>query len=628
MTTSRLDFTRTLTPGGALEFVSHPRQDLTGELNAAAPRPGAALSADVIYCGELSGSASASAELHGSVMITGVIEATSAPAICVADAEFDINVARGPAASADDSWQQRAGACGITAQSTWQRSGSQQVEQGSVWQQAAAQQQSIVSALQGMDRQAVTTTIDYQQGTATAESSASSFSILARLQDECSIVYEQGHSRGVAMVSGYRYPPRVAQQADERWQVGASIGVSIQPAPWGKGITVATLHQSLYEQGRQPLPGRSERPDPPVTPEIVISALLAFGRPYGAGGLLEFYWSQTAKHIIPTRRVYFVTNQVQFVRASDGQPIPATSIAVDGDVDSWAWQFTASLPRIRDAESLEGEEVIITINGHEWRCIVDGWSDNRSWGQQSATVTGRSLSAELSSSLYLPRSYTESNTRSLIQLAEQELPGGWVLDWKAEDWVVPGGLWSYSSLAPIDAIQQIAEAAGAFILPGMNARRLTVLSKYAVKPWELMTRDADISIPESIMITLGRQRSRGQSADGVWISGGNGFAGHVKRSGTAGSNTLSDVSHNLIVEAIGAGALGTALLANSLSRSTDSIEMPINADTGLILPGQMIQTPSGRGYSRGLRASASVNNDRKLIVRQAIEIERPLVEDL
>jgi len=56
--------------------------------------------------------------------------------------------------------------------------------------------------------------------------------------------------------------------------------------------------------------------------------------------------------------------------------------------------------------------------------------------------------------------------------------------------------------------------------------------------------------------------------------------------------------------------------------------MPINADTGLILPGQMIQTPSGRGYSRGLRASASVNNDRKLTVRQAIEIERPLVEDL
>jgi hypothetical protein len=628
MTTSRLDFTRTLKPSGALEFVSRPRQDLTGELNATAPRPRAALSADVIYCGEASVSVSASAELHGSVMITGVMEVVSDPAIWVADAEYDINVARGPAASTDDSWQQRAAAVVVDAQSTWQRSGTQQVEQGAAWSQAAAVQASAASVLQGMERKAVTTTIDYQQGASVAASSASSFSILARLQDECSIVYEQGHERSTAMVSGYRYPPRLAQQVDERWQVGASITVSLQPAAWGKGIQVTASHQSLYEQGRQPLPGGSERPEPPVTPEIAISALLAFGRPYRAGGHLEFYWSQTAKHTIPTRRVYFVTNQVQFVRASDGFPIPATSIAVDGDGDSWAWQFTASLPRIRDAESLEGEEVIITINGHEWRCIVDGWSDNRSWGQQSATVTGRSLSAELSSSLYLPRSYTESNTRTLIQLAEQELPDGWVLDWKADDWVVPGGLWSYSSLAPIAVIQQIAEAAGAFILPCMNARRLTVLSKYAVKPWELMTRDADISIPESIMITLGRQRARGQSADGVWISGGNGFAGHVKRSGTAGGNTLSDVSHNLIVDPTGAGALGTALLAKSLSRSTDSIEMPINADTGLILPGQMIQTPSGRGYSRGLRASASVSNDRKLTVRQAIEIERPLVEEV
>ena len=323
-----------------------------------------------------------------------------------------------------------------------------------------------------------------------------------------------------------------------------------------------------------------------------------------------------------------MTNTVQFVRARDGMPIPSTSVSIEGDADSWAWQFTASLPRIRDAESLEGEEVIISINGHEWRCIVDGWSDNRSWGQQSATVTGRSLSAELSSGLHLPRSYAESNTRSIIQLAEQELPDGWVLDWMAADWLVPGGVWTYSNLSPVDAIQKIADAAGAFIAPGTNDRRLTVLSKYAVKPWELTPSDVDIFIPDSIMLTLGRQRVRGQSANGVWISGGNGFAGHVKRVGTAGGNTLADVSQELITDAIGARALGTALLANSLSRSTDSIELPINADTGLIRPGRIIETARGIGYGRGLRASATVDKERRLTVRQVIEVERPLLEDM
>lgn len=59
---------------------------------------------------------------------------------------------------------------------------------------------------------------------------------------------------------------------------------------------------------------------------------------------------------------------------------PPISLA-KGDYDSWAWQFSASVPRIADAEAVDGDEVAI-INGHESRHLVDGWSDNLSWGQQ------------------------------------------------------------------------------------------------------------------------------------------------------------------------------------------------------------------------------------------------------
>jgi hypothetical protein len=628
MTTSRLDFTRPLTPGGALEFVSHPRQNLTGELSATANRPTAELSALVIYTAGLSVCSASSASLSGTVIVSCDLLAAPDAAMFVGEPALDVNVYRGPSAVADDAWQQRAIAATAATMSAWERTDIQRAEQSSGWQQGDASHQEVTSALQGLDRETIAAGDLYQQAEKAETGCASSFSMLVRARDESSIVYEQAAPAVSAHPSSYRYPPHLRRQVAADSQPAQPMGYELQHSMWGIGASTKVDACSLYELGRQPFPGRTDLPVPPIIPEIVISARLAFGRPYGVGGHLEFYWSPSATHVIPTKRVYLVTNKVQFVRARDGMPIPSTSVSIEGDADSWAWQFTASLPRIRDAESLEGEEVIISINGHEWRCIVDGWSDNRSWGQQSATVTGRSLSAELSSGLHLQRSYAESNTRSIIQLAEQELPDGWVLDWMAADWLVPGGVWTYSNLSPVDAIQKIADAAGAFIAPGTNDRRLTVLSKYAVKPWELTPSAVDIFIPDSIMLTLGRQRVRGQSANGVWISGGNGFAGHVKRVGTAGGNTLADVSHELITDAIGARALGAALLANSLSRSTDSIELPINADTGLIRPGRIIETVRGIGYGRGLRASATVDKDRRLTVRQVIEVERPLLEDM
>ena len=62
-----------------------------------------------------------------------------------------------------------------------------------------------------------------------------------------------------------------------------------------------------------------------------------------------------------------------------------------------------------------------------------------------------------------------------------------------------------------------------------------------------------------------------------------------------------------------------------MSRSTDTIELPISSDTGLIIPGRIVETPDGIGYARSLRQSARMN-DRTLVVRQTVEVERPRLE--
>ena len=626
MTTSRLDFTRPLTPGGALEFASNPQQTISGALSATADRPTAALSAQVIYTADLSACSASSASLSGTVIVSCDLLAAPDAAIFVSEAALDVNVYRGPSAVADDAWQQRAISATAATMSAWERSDTQRAEQSSGWQQGEASQQVVTSALQGLDRETITAGDLYQQAEKAETGCASSFSTLVRARDESSIVYEQAAPAVSAHTSSYRYPPHLRRQVAADSQPAQPMGYELQHSMWGIGASTKVDACSLYELGRQPFPGRTDLPVPPIIPEIVISARLAFGRPYGVGGHLEFYWSPSAHHVIPTRRVYLVTNKAEFYRVSDGRQIPATDISVVGDYDSWAWQFSASVPRIADAEAVDGDEVAIIINGHESRHLVDGWSDNLSWGQQSATITGRSLSAELSSSLALTRSYTEPNQRLLSQLAQQELPTGWVLDWQASDWLIPAGVWTYSNLAPIDAIAQLAEAAGAFILPDMATRKLTVLSKYPVAPWSLTAADVNISIPGAIMVTRGRQPSRGQNADGVWISSAAGqLQALIRRQGTAGANLLADVSNQLITDVAGARALGISLLAEGMSRSTDTIELPISSDTGLIIPGRIVETPDGIGYARSNRQSARMN-DRTLVVRQTVEVERPRME--
>lgn len=419
--------------------------------------------------------------------------------------------------------------------------------------------------------------------------------------------------------------PRNHSERAEQWQVPGWLDVSLQRQLIRKGRWIAKQSFALYEEAIWPLPGVSDHTLPPITPPLNIGDVnLNFYRERQLNTDLEFWVDIGAARIIPIRRVYLVSNSASVIRLRDGMNIPATSVSIDYDDDSWAWQCSVTVPQIAAAEALEGEEMLISINGHEWIMSVDGWSDNKAWNSQSATVTGRSRTKELSSSILLPSSYAETQDRTIIQLAEQELITGWALNWSAADWLVPGGIYSYSNKAPIDVIAELAEAAGAFIMPHQSNRQISVLPKYKAKPWELSSQLADIQIPANIMINRGRKREYGTNANGVWLTGGSaGITALVKKTGTGSDRLLADTTNSLITDTVGATALGIKLLAESMDRSTDTIELPISADTGLILPGNVLSIPDGKAYSRGFKATAQMS-DRKLVVRQTIDIERPI----
>ncbi len=432
-----------------------------------------------------------------------------------------------------------------------------------------------------------------------------------------------GHS---AVAPFWLLLPRIHLGHDNSWQIPDDLGISLQRQLISKGRWLGKQSNSLYEEAIWPLPGVSDHTLPPIIPPINIGDVnLNFYRERQFNTDLEFWVDIGAATVIPIRRVYLVSNSASVIRLRDGMDIPTTSVSIDYDDDSWAWQCSVTVPQIAAAEALEGEEMLISINGYEWIMSVDGWSDNKAWNSQSATITGRSRTKELSSSIILPSSYTEAQSRTIIQLAEQELITGWTMNWTAADWLVPGGIYSYSNKAPIDVIAELAEAAGAFIMPHQSNRQISVLPKYKAKPWELSSQLADIQIPASIMINRGRKREHGTNANGAWITGGNaGITALVKRTGTAADKLLADTTNALITDVTGATALGIKLLAESMDRCTDTIELPISADTGLILPGNVLSVPDGKAYARSFKATAQMSNS-KLVVRQSIEIERPLL---
>ena len=70
---------------------------------------------------------------------------------------------------------------------------------------------------------------------------------------------------------------------------------------------------------------------------------------------------------------------------------------------------------------------------------------------------------------------------TIQQLAISETNGTlFSLDWQAANWLVPGNTHAYQDKAVIDAIADIASAAGAFIIPSREALSLTIKPKYRV----------------------------------------------------------------------------------------------------------------------------------------------------
>jgi hypothetical protein len=269
------------------------------------------------------------------------------------------------------------------------------------------------------------------------------------------------------------------------------------------------------------------------------------------------------------------------------------------------------------------------INGHKWIVQIDCWNDGRQFATGQRNVSGRSLSAQLGQPEATPKSYVETAERTAAQLVDQELLNTcWTVDWQLTDWLVAANAYSYNDQTPLQAIQQIARAAGGIVQTHQTDTQLIIQHRYRSMPWDWSAALPDISLPDAIIRTGAGTYQPSPVVNGVYVSGTTqGVIAKVIRTGSAGDLLAPMVTDALITASEPARTRGEMVLAGGGRWSQQQLIIPLMPTPdlpGLLTPGTLIEaTESGTSWRGGVTGTTvSVSRNRGLQVRQTITVEQ------
>jgi hypothetical protein len=221
------------------------------------------------------------------------------------------------------------------------------------------------------------------------------------------------------------------------------------------------------------------------------------------------------KHIYPPgfKEVYKVMNTVLVKRLPDNVPIEIVNVSIKYDIQSYTWQFTLNIPKdtrggVNYLDLIKPNpsnlniftDIEIYINGWQWICRIESWSESRVFAKDTWSVTGRSPSMELGAPLNQKTSYTYDAAGSSLtagaQIMQDVLDGtmlgiddtGWNLNLDyyhgvtgeideiftgfdpedAQQWGIPANTFTWTNLTQIEVLKQLAESIGAFIYTEPN----------------------------------------------------------------------------------------------------------------------------------------------------------------
>lgn len=334
--------------------------------------------------------------------------------------------------------------------------------------------------------------------------------------------------------------------------------------------------------------------------------------------------------IVPVLREYIVLNTVQAITVDQQVELPVQSVTLSLDHDSWAWGFSASLPMyckawVMPTGILSPIELDLIVNGESYRVVVEKVSTSRSFGKSSLSISGRGLTAYLSSP-YSPNVLgSTAVTKTSQQLFEDALTTngvslGWTVDWGIPAWDVPANIWTKTG-SYIDVVSDITSAVDAYIRPDPFLKSLSVLSKYPLMPKDWASSVPDIVLPSSVVVVEGIEWIENPNYNGVYVSGTlAGVNAHVLTYGTVGDFLAPSKTHALITHEYAAREAGRAILGASGLIAMVTLSLPVLEETGIIKVGSMVKYVDGSTVMFGLVRGLNITTSGATI-RQSLEVE-------
>ncbi len=403
--------------------------------------------------------------------------------------------------------------------------------------------------------------------------------------------------------------------------------------PSGVGIKSRLSRLIPWQEGMPPRFAVASQPYiPPAPPPRVWSADLWFSRPVPS--LADLIFGIEIIYV-PIRRVYLMINNASLVRLPDRTPLDATNVKISIDTGSWCWSFSAtlsnksSLALVMPDAAGNPVSVEADMNGWKWVCMIEGWQENRAFGSNSWTISGRSLSAQFADPYAPLRSSASSVDRNAQQLVADELANtGWTLVWNAVDWLVTAGAYSYHDQTPMQAMQRVVQAIGAIIQTDPYDTKFVVQPRYTASPWNWAALTPVISLPDAVISTLGRQWEIRPRYDAVFVSGeSQGVVAHGIRTGMAGNNPAPSVTDALITHIDAGRERARNILSAGGRWDTSTIAVPLLAAPdapGLVLPGAVIEVVESGVAWRGqvIGTSVAAQWSQGVNIMQTLEVER------
>lgn len=527
----------------------------------------------------------------------------------------------------------------------WHIARARQAGHGAHWQHARAGASGHSSAWRQSARRASTNAHHWQRALARALLDAARYQQARRHAAPAAARWQHaiGHGR-LAGVHWQQTYSRASLAADQ-WQNARTGAAPLRHRFAQRAALRALLGVAHYQDARRPgdaltivgPPGQPPCYDPAQPLQLRFVELAAPGGPLQ----LRFVCERTgggpgpqpgATVVVPIRRVYIVTNDIQLIRIDGSVPLPAYAFALSLDADSWTWQWSATLPasvlpNIEPATAGTPVEVQASINGVPYRLLIERVQRSRQFAQDRLAVSGRGTAAILDAPYAPVMGFDNASAaRSAQQLMGDVLtingvPIGWAVDFGLTDWAVPAGAWSHQG-SYISALNAIAQAAGGYVQPHATAQTLRILHRYPLAPWDWSALTPDVELPLAVTSVEGVEWVKKPAYNRVYVSGadGSGILGQVSIAGTPGDESAPMVTDALITHADAARQRGRAILSDTGPQALVSLTLPVLPETGLILPGQFVRRTDGAASVQGYVRAISLQWSRPRM-RQTIEVQ-------